>query len=372
MFQTMIIRDLTLNVVQVASRHAVDRLTGNESRRESEISNGTGISNMTGLGEISNVTSELAQVIMSDTGTNINGLIWALVIAISILAMGCIFCSIRFFEQFVTNPPPRAGASRPGTPRKSGAQTVSATSLCSEWPQRDQPPPASARSHGSAFSVPTSARKVQAGRALSTRIKSNGSSAYGRPDVTPHGSLGMYADQEAARPKAGGSLFAVQVDAMADVNVTGKGSFVIRDTIGGLVLRAALPQSPDGSRKVQVFPGENAVAPCATVEPPPRGSQAVSNSLDIRGDNGVHLGSLVLQSSGAFVVYAKPQPELVIEGSEADVDLHVFTRDRSPKATVSCRQSPPGGPEQVEIHVLPGTDPVLVVACVLAILFLYK
>jgi hypothetical protein len=365
MFQTMVIRDLTLNAVQVATWRAVDKMTGDESRRESEISNVTEIFNMTGIGEISNVTSELAQVIMSDTGTNINGLMWALVIAVSILAMGCIFCSIRFFEQFVTNPPPRAGASR-----KSGTQTVSATSLCSDWPQREQPPPASARSHGSSFSVPTSARKVHAGKALSMKIKSNGSSAYGRPSVTPHSSLSMYADREPAGQKAGGSLFAVQVDAMADVNVTGKGSFVIRDTFSSLVLRAALPQSPDGSRKVQVFLGESATTPCAIVEPPPPGSQAVPNSLDIRGDNNVHLGSLVLQSTGSFVIYAKPQPELVIEGSEADVDLNVFTRDRSPKATVSCRQSRPGGPEQVEIHVLPGTDSVLVVACILAILFL--
>jgi len=187
--------------------------------------------------------------------------------------------------------------------------------------------------------------------------------------VTPHSSLGMYAEQEPVRQKTGGSLFTVQVDAMAEVNMAGKGSFLIKDSFSGLVLKAALPQNPDGSRKVQVFLGESAITPCAIVEWPPKGAQA--NSLEIRGDNNVHIGSLDLQSTGSFAVHAQPQPELIIEGNEADVDLHVFTRgDRQPKATVSCKESRPGGPEQVEIHVLPGTDSVLIVACVLAILFL--
>jgi len=311
---------------------------------------------------------------MSDTGASIHGLMWGLVIAVSLLAMGCLFCSIRFCEQWVTNPPPRASASRKG----GGSRPASATSLCSEWP-RQQPPPASARSHSSTFSVPASARRVQAGKALSMRVKSSRSSvawpagadnAYGRPEVTPHSSLGMYAGPEPVRPKGGGSLFTVQVDAMAEVNMTGKGSFVMKDTFSSLALRAALPQNPDGSRKVQVFLDEKATAPCAIVESPPPGSQATPNSLDIRGDSNKHLGNLALQSNGSFVVCAHPQPELIIEGNEADVDLHVFTRDRCPKATVSCKQSHPGGPEQVEIHVLPGTDSVLIVACILAIIFL--
>jgi hypothetical protein len=214
------------------------------------------------------------------------------------------------------------------------------------------------------------------------KIQSNGSSgssgvawplgtgnAYGKPDITPHSSLSMYADQEPLRQKTGGgSLFTVAVDSLVDV--TGKGSFLIKDSFTGSVLRAAVSQNLDGYRKVQVFLGEDAMTPCASVEPPPPGSQAILNSLEIRGANSTHLGSLVLQSTGSFLVHAQGQPELVVEGNEADMDLHVFSRDGRPKATVSCKEGHPGGPEQVEIHVLPGTDPVLIVACTLAILFL--
>jgi hypothetical protein len=179
----------------------------------------------------------------------------------------------------------------------------------------------------------------------------------------------MYSDQEPLRQKTGGgSLFTVPVDSLVDV--TGKGSFVIKDTFTSSVLKAAVSQNPDGSRKVQVFLGEDAMTPCASVQPPPPGSQAILNSLEIRGANNVYLGSLVLQSTGSFLVRTQAQPELVIEGNEADLDLHVTSRDGRTKASVSCKERHPGGPEQVEIHVLPGTDSVLIVACTLAILFL--
>jgi hypothetical protein len=186
--------------------------------------------------------------------------------------------------------------------------------------------------------------------------------------MTPHGSLGLYTFQDPVRQGAGGSLFTMPVDALVDV--AKKGSFIIKDTWSSLVLRAAVSQNPDSSRKVQVFLGEDAISPIASVEPPPPGSQPFFDSLVIRGANNVHLGSLVLQNTGSFVVHAHGQPELVIDGNDADLDLHASSRDGSPKATVSYNQSHPGEPEQVEIHVLPGTDSVLIVACTLAILFL--
>jgi hypothetical protein len=219
------------------------------------------------------------------------------------------------------------------------------------------------------------AGKVQAGKALSVKIKSNGSSvtwplgtdnAYVKPDVTPHSSLTMYADQQSARQKSGGSFFTVPVESLTDMNLTGKGSFIIKDTFSSSVLRAAVPQNTDGSRKVQIFMGEEATTPCAIVEPPVPGSQA----MEIKGANNVHLGSLTLESTGSFVVHAQGQPELVIKGNDVDLDLHMFSRDGRPKATVSCKEAHPSGPEQIEIHVLPGTDSVLIVACIVAILFL--
>ncbi|CAK0792486.1 unnamed protein product [Prorocentrum cordatum] len=359
MYQSKVFSDVAFDVVKVAAWNAFDKLTGNESR-------------LSVLAEpvISNATREFAEV--PQAGTSMGGVMWAMVIAMSLLAITCIFCSMRMFEQRTTNPPPLASASK-----KGGMHTTSATSLSSEWPQRKQPPVASSRSYGSMpasrhGSVPTSARSLQAGRALSMKIQSNGSSgsgAYGKPDVTPHSSLSMYADQGPLGQKSGGgSLFTVPVDSLVDV--TGKGSVIIRDTFTGSVLRAAVSQNLDGSRKVQVFQGEDAVAPCASVEPPPPGSHTVLNSLEIRGANNVHLGKLVLQSTGSFLVHAHGQQELVIKGNEADLDLHVFSHDGHPRATVSCKEYQPGGPEQVEIHVLPGTDSVLIVACTLAILFL--
>lgn len=347
MFQSKVFGDAALNAVRDAARNAVDEMTGNESR----------FGNPAVL-VISNTTSELVQV--THAGSTTGGLIWVLVIAVSILAITCIFCSIRMLEQRTSNPPPLASAST-----KGGAHMTSAslTSITSEWSQRKTPPPASARSHG-LLSAPTSARSVQAGKALSMKIQS-----IGRQGMTPHSSLNMYdAVQDPVRQNTGGYLFAVPVDGLVDV--AGKGSFIMKDSFSSLVLRAAVIQNPDSSRKVQICLGEDAKIPCAVVEPPPPGPQAACNSLEIHGANNVLLATMILQRTGSIVVHAQGQPELVIEGNEADLDLHVASRDGRPKATVSCKQRHPGGPEQVEIHVLPGTDSVLIVACTLAILFL--
>jgi len=217
---------------------------------------------------------------------------------------------------------------------------------------------------------------MKAGRALSMRIRSNGSSparlSWARqisiPAVTPHASLGMYTFQDAVGQGTGGSLFTMPVDAL--VNVADTGSIIIKDTLSNLVLKAAVSQNPGSSRKVQVYLGENAITPLASVEPPPPGSQPFFDSLVIRGANNVHLGSLVLQNSGSFVLHAHGQPELVIDGNEEDLDLHVSSRDGCSKATVTCNDKLPGGLEQIEIRVLPGSDSVIIMACILAILFL--
>lgn len=165
-----------------------------------------------------------------------------------------------------------------------------------------------------------------------------------------------------------GFLFTVLMEALSDV--ARKSSFSIRDKFSSAVLRGSVSQNSHGFRKVQLFLGEDAVIPCASVEPPPPGSQAIPGSLELRGTDNMHLGSLMLQSTGSFVVRVPKQPDLIIEGKETDVDLRVFSLDGRLKATVTCKEIYPGGPEQVEIHVLPGIDSVLIVACTLAILFL--
>jgi len=354
LFQSKVFKVIALNAMQAVAWNADDKMKGDESRLGIE-----------STPVISDMTSDLGQA--HTAGSAVSGLMCALVIAMSVLIICCIVGSIRMFEKMTMSPLPLTGAAR------KGDKSSSTTSLSSE--QRKKRPPASSRSHSSAVSEPTSARRMQAGKALSAKIKSNGSSiawplgtdnAYAKPDVTPHSSLTMYAGQQPAGQRTGGSFFVVPVDSMTDMNLTGNGSFIVRDTFSPSVLRAAVPQSPDGSRQVQIFLGEDAVTPCASVAPPVPGSQ----EMEIRGVNNVHLGTLSLQSTGSFVVHAQAQPELVIKGNDVDLDLHVFSRDGRPKATVSCKESHPGGPEQVEIHVLPGTDSVLIVVCILAILFL--
>jgi len=362
LFQSKVLKVMALNAVQAAAWSADDKTKGDEGRLGIEA-----------RAVISDTSPEMAQA--HHASSAMSGLMCVLVIVMSITIVCCIVCSIRMFEKMTTSTLPLAS-----TAGKGERQTGSAASLGPE--QRRQPPPASYRSTApsSMASMATTPRRVkssrvQAGKALSTKIKSNGSSgawplgtdsAHVKPDVTPHSSLNVYAGQQSARQKAGGSFFTVPVDSLSDMNSTGKGSFIIKDSFSSSVLRAAVPQNPDGSRKVQIFMGEDATTPCASVEPPVPESQA----MEIRGVNNVQLGSLTLQGTGSFVVHAQAQPELVINGNDVDLDLHVFSRDGRPKATVTCKEGHPGGPEQIEIHVLPGTDSVLIVACVLAILFL--
>mmetsp|Transcript_16688 Transcript_16688/g.47317 ORF Transcript_16688/g.47317 Transcript_16688/m.47317 type:complete len:406 (+) Transcript_16688:136-1353(+) len=369
LFQAAAFLDTSLKAVQVAAWTAADKAAEAERRLGNPVAPVS-----------SNIISLLAQA--HHTGTVTNASVWALLLAVAacLLVAGCVFCSSSIFERSATSLPTPAGAPK----KKGGARTVSATSLSSDWPRQGQPVPASSRSPGSTASVQSSARRPPAGRAMSMKIKSNGSSvahplgtgsANGGQHGTLHSCVSACADhspssQEPVRKKTEGCLFTVPVDVMVGVNLTGKGSFTIKDTCSSLVLRGAVPKNSDGSRKVQVFQGEDGTTPCASVEPLPSGPQAILNSFQIRGADNMLLGSLVLQNSGEFVVHCHEQPELVIEGNDADVDLQVSSRDGRPKASVSCKASHPGGMDQVEIHVLPGTDPVLIVACTLAILFL--
>jgi len=385
MFQSEVFRDMSLNAVQVAVWSTVKNTVGNESR----LGNPAAV-------VISNVTSEVSRA--SHVGSTMGGLTWVLVLAVIILVISCILCSTRTFEldfqgnarssssaQRTTTPEPLVSASaippppdlRPRrVPTTSGSLNPRAAPTTS-GSHASLPFQGSSGSPSAAASLPTSARSMKAGKALSMKIKSNASSAaclsgtkktLSRPDITPHSSLSMYTFQDPVGQSKGGSRFTMSVDALVDV--AKNGSFIIKDTLSSLVLRAAVSQNLDGSRKVQVFLAEDALTPLASVEPTPMGSQPVFDSLVIRGPNNVHLGNLVLQATGSFVVHAHEQPELVIDGNEEDLDLHISSRDGSSKATVSCKENLPGEPEQIEINVLPGTDAVLIVACTLAILFL--
>ncbi|CAK0886185.1 unnamed protein product [Prorocentrum cordatum] len=124
----------------------------------------------------------------------------------------------------------------------------------------------------------------------------------------------------------------------------------------------------EGQRVLEVFQGLGARTPCTTVGPPKPGSSSDPDSLDLRGPHG--LGNLTLQGNGSFLMSAQGQPLFVIEGNEADLDLRISARDGRLVGAVSCNDANFSGEEHVEFRVLAGTDPVMVVSCILAVLFL--
>jgi len=167
--------------------------------------------------------------------------------------------------------------------------------------------------------------------------------------------------------KWGGSYFTMPLDNL--VEVVDQGSFSVRDVISSLMLRVVVARNAEGTRRVQLFLGQEGEIPCASVGPPP-GSKGALDSLELKGQNGLSVGGLTLQSDGSWIVRVQAQPQLIIEGEDNDLKFNIRARDGRGVATITCEDTCPGGLEQVEIHVLPGTDPVLIVACVLGVLFL--
>jgi hypothetical protein len=142
------------------------------------------------------------------------------------------------------------------------------------------------------------------------------------------------------------------------------------DVFTGQKFRALVSHNPSGGRRVQLFSGEDAANPCISAEPSLAGSHATVGSFELYDMNGQRCGVVTPQSEGSFVVLAEGQPQLIIDGSGSDWTLRISSRDVRSSATVSRVQDQLGGPERVEIHVLPGLDPVLIVVCALAVLLL--
>lgn len=168
---------------------------------------------------------------------------------------------------------------------------------------------------------------------------------------------------------AGGHLFVLPVGALLDA--AEGGSLNIGDAYSSMTLGAVASRGEDGARKLEIFSGQEAVRQCASVESPPPGSTASPDSYVLRGADGQRLGSLALQVDGSFAVSIREQPQLIIDGNETDLNFRLSSRDGGGGlAKVSCREDIPGGPEHVAIQVMPGTDPVTIVTCTLAIFLL--
>lgn len=267
-------------------------------------------------------------------GDNASMLAWGLVIAMSALAIACIsiFCTARWIEQGTKDS--RRRGSRPG----------SVSSVGSGWARRRRRESSHAVPAGSAASTPAGSRR--------------GSSA----------SPGTPAARGALGRRAGGHLFVLPVGALLDA--AEGGSLNVSDVYSSMTLGAVASRGGDGARKLELFLGQEAVKQCASVESPPPGSAASPDSFVLRGASGQHFGSLALQGDGSFAVSIRAQPQLIIDGNETDLSFRVSSRDGRGLATVSCKEDIPGGPEHVAIQVSPGTDPVTIVTCTLAILLL--
>lgn len=334
MLQTVAIRGFTMSTMQAGTDGGVDRLAG----AEAVLAGPTApmVSNAT-FDEAS--ASAAAHMLGSTT-------MLLLIATVSVLSISCVFCATTLFEQGASSPP----GGRREEDHAAGKERASRRGALDESPARCQQRRRTwrgwrGRSGGQSMPYPSGAASRSSPREAALR-------------------------EAAVGQQAGGALFAVPVESL--VGVTEKGSFLLRDVFSSTALRAVVSQSDRGVRRVQVFSGENAVSPWASVEPPPAppGSQARLTCLELCNASGQQFASLTLQGDGSFVVSAQAQSKLVIEGNEADLDLHFLSYDGRVKATVSCKEVHPGGPEHVEIHVLPGIDPVLIVVCTLAIMFL--
>jgi hypothetical protein len=266
---------------------------------------------------MSDQTSALAGVTSTLTD---HALMWLVMVTLSGMLLTCIFYAVRHFEQ-------RAASSLPlGSRRKTGGAGGGRLHV-QDWSSDEMAPP-----------VPS--------RACST----------------PKGSLRRLSPQEAAGQKSGGTTFRAPVRTLLEV--AEKGGLAITDTAGALTLRVVVPQSDNAASKIQLFLGEDLRSQCASVESGP-------DCLNLYGPNWLHFGNLAPQRDGSFVVSAQAHPQLIIDGSEVDMNLRITVQGGRLAAAVSCNSDHPNGEDEyLKISVLPGTDPVLIVACVFAILFL--
>lgn len=275
---------------------------------------------------------------------------WVFLVAVGVLCMGCIFLFLRMTEQKSDYVPPVAG----GSMNSLSSQLSSVATLAG--------PGASSRSLPAADGPLGSARRRQGSDGAGNR---SGAGGRAQLDAAPHA---VHTRSVCGALDAGGSLFAVPLDAL--VGAASGGGLVLADVFTSQKLRALVSHDSFGGRKVQLFSGEDAANPCISAEPSLSGSHTTEGSFELYDMNGQRCGIVTPQSEGSFVVLAEGQPQLTIDGSGSDWTLRISSRDVRSSATVSRIQDQPGGPERVEIHVLPGLDPVLVVACTLAILLL--
>mmetsp|Transcript_92061 Transcript_92061/g.249797 ORF Transcript_92061/g.249797 Transcript_92061/m.249797 type:complete len:415 (+) Transcript_92061:177-1421(+) len=377
MLQSMVYINAARNAMHFSVWDVVDKLTSTEIKpgglEESLSANTT----HHGVRILEEVARANVSHVVHAPGSDNSGLAWVLMIAVSVVVFACIFCTMRQVEQRSTVSVPRVSDPRRN---ESLSQVGSFASVSSAWARRKHDPQASyqATPTGSAVSLARSTRSSRAGAALSSRVLSSGAArghgsarSLGREarlsvGATPRTRAATQAAQDAPGCCASGHLFVLPVGALLDA--AEGGSLNISDTYSSMTLGAVASRGEDGSRKLELFLGQEAVRQCASAEAPPPGLAVRPDSFVLRGANGQHLGSLALQGDGSFAVSIRAQPQLTIDGNETDLNFRVASGDGRALATVLCKEEVPGGPEHLSIQVSPGADPVTIVTCTLAIL----
>jgi len=200
-------------------------------------------------------------------------------------------------------------------------------------------------------------------------VRSFGTLSLGGMSASTEGSFGFGPSPRASHVPSD-CRFMVSLDVLTEA--AEQGTFSIADEASGLLLRVAI-ENKTNARSLRVFVGKDSPNPCTTVIPTSDGGSA-GISMKIRGADGGHFGMLTLQQNGSFLVTtAEQQPLLTIEGNEENLDLRISARDGRLVATVSCASANPSKEvDNLDFRVRPGTDPVLVVTCILSVLlFVY-
>jgi hypothetical protein len=171
---------------------------------------------------------------------------------------------------------------------------------------------------------------------------------------------------------AGEQLFVVSLETL--VMNSEWGSFNLVDPTSDMQMRVSMVKGPNDTRCLRVFKGQSVQEPSIELRPAQMGGSPgdpADGNLEICGPNGEVLGALNLQSTGSFVVTARGKPQLLIEGSDSsDLDLRICLPGGKLAATVACDDGPNTEAASVEFRIFPGSDSMLIVGTVMAVLLL--
>lgn len=249
------------------------------------------------------------------------------------------------------------------------------------------------RERGTEGSTPTSTKQDRAGKSLSEKCRGKVSTpqatttapssglhdvgfpevAFGVPKNPSLSRMDSRGDCKIKEDKPSGECrFKVLLQTL--VENADQGRFEMTELNNGWLLNVALQKNSDHVRSLAISLGQDPQSPRLVVGPQraaaggPRASGPCR--WEMHGTSGQCLGFVTLQEDGSFLVSAVDKPLLVIEGKDAQMGLRVSMADARLVATVSYNDANKLSSDHVEFHVLPGTDPVFVVSCVLAVLLI--